>query len=53
MSKKGICLHYEDKLKSNHDHKFKWLVMLLVDEDKLDDDIILIGSNEKRGEKSI
>lgn len=53
MLKKGICLYYEGKLESNHNCKFKWLALLLVDEDGSNDNVILIMSNKTQKRREV
>lgn len=53
MSKKVICLRCEGKLKFDHDCKFKWLAVLLVNQDRFDDDIILIVSDQKQKRREV
>lgn len=53
MWEKGICLYYEGKFESNHDCKFGWPAVLLVNKNELDDDAILIMSDEKRKTKEV
>lgn len=51
MRKNEICLHCENNKKLNHDYKRKSWNILLVDEDKSNEDVILIVYDEWQEKK--
>lgn len=53
MSEKGIFFHYESKLEFNHDYRFKWLVVFLVDNDGSNKNAIICNEKRKRREVNL
>lgn len=53
MGEKKICLRCWSEYKSNHECKSKSLAVLLVDEDRSNDDVILIVSDEEQEKRAV
>lgn len=53
MLEKRLCLRCEGKLQYGHDCRFKWLTVLLVDQDGSNGDAILIVSDKKQKRREV